>query len=270
LIIKIKYHALDLLAAESVQSIIKLEKPDAVIHLAALSSVGQSWNNPDQFINENVQLTENILKAVSSCENTCAFLFVSSAEVYKASAMPLKEDDELEAKNPYAASKIKCEQFVQTYCTEHNIKYYIARPFNHIGVGQSPNFVLPSFAQQIAHIAQSPTKSGTLSTGNLDVVRDFSAVQDVVAAYWQILQNGQSGSIYNICSSQPTPLRQIISTLEHLAKVELNLSTDPAKIRPNDNLYIVGDCTKLMSDTPWKPQVPLNTVLQQILESYLY
>ena len=156
----------DILDAGSVERVVREESPDMIVNLAAISSVGQSWNMPQTTVSVNVIGALNVLEAARRLEKTPKILFVGSSEEYEASDEPISEKNPLNANNPYGISKAAQERFAEVYRERFGMKVYCVRPFNHTGPGQSDSFVLPSFCKQVAEIEKSG-KPGVIKVGNL-------------------------------------------------------------------------------------------------------
>ena len=208
--------AADLLNAGSVETVIRDIEPDAIINLAAISSVGQSWGMPQTTMQVNVIGALNILEAARKQQTKLKIMFIGSSEEYIVSDKPMSENTPLDANNPYGISKITQERFAALYRGQYGLKVYCVRPFNHTGVGQRDSFVLPSFCKQVAEIEKSG-RSGVIKVGNLAVRRDFSHVKDIVRAYRMILESKDDTQIYNVGSGKAYGLDELLEyiTNEH-------------------------------------------------------
>ncbi len=213
-VVKADLPELDLLNAAQVDALIESHKPDAVVNLAAISSVGASWKKPDLTISVNVNGTLNLLEAVRKHTPQAKTLLIGSAEEY---AMPagetkLKETEPLEASNPYGISKIAQENFAQLYRKKYGMSIVCTRSFNHTGVGQTTTFALPSFVKQVAEIDKSG-KPGKIFVGNLSAWRDFSDVEDVVHVYRMLLENENEFDIYNVGSGIANKIEDLLKNV---------------------------------------------------------
>lgn len=242
-----RYHACNLLDAASVRAIIDTERPDAIVHLAAVSSVGCSWQTPvDTFFN-NVGIFLNVVEAVRSLGLRSRILSVGSSEEYgnvSQDDMPLREAQPLSPGNPYAIARVSQEQFSQIYAKGFGLDVVMTRSFNQFGPGQRPVSFVASMIQQILD-GRSNGERVHISAGDLTIVRDFLDVRDAVAAYILLLERGISGEVYNVCSGTEHRLSDVLETVAKLLSVELEVSLDPARVRPTDSRMIVGDNTKL-------------------------
>lgn len=243
-------------------------RPDAVYHLAALAHVGRSWDEPEEFFRVNAEGTLNVLRAAAECDPPPRVLVVSSAEVYgtlKADQLPVGEEAPLRPYSPYAASKAAAELVALQAHLGHGLPVIRARPFNHLGPGQSPGFVVPSMARRILEARRSG--SAVLRTGNLGARRDVTDVRDVVRAYRLLVERGEPGEAYNVCSGRDVGVDELVRRLLDLAGVALTLEVDPALLRPVDVPVLRGDPSRVRAATGWRPEVPLDDTLRAVLAS---
>ena len=244
--------------------------PDAVYHLAALTHVGQSWEEPLQVLEVNVIGTAAVLAAARRCATDPRVLVTSSAEVYGAvtdpGLLPLDEDSPTAPLTPYAASKLAAEAVVAQAHLGHGQHVITVRPFNHIGPGQTPNFAVPALAQRI--VEADRRGAPTIPVGNLSARRDFTDVRDVVRAYRLLIESGRPGEVYNVCSGRDVSIREIADGLLALAGTTLEFETDPALVRPVEVPVLRGDPARLVEATGWKPEVPLEQTLADVLASW--
>ena len=242
--------------------------PEAVYHLAAMTHVGDSWENPSQVLRVNVLGTAEILAAARALPEA-RVLVVSSAEVYGVvvpEQLPLGEDTPTAPASPYAASKLAAEAVALQAWRGYGQPVLVVRPFNHIGPGQSPNFFVPALAKRIVEARRSGGRS--LRVGTLTTRRDFTDVRDVVAAYRLLIERGEPGAVYNVCSGRDVAMSEVAAQLLKLARVDLKLETDPDLVRPVDVPVLRGDASKLHDVTGWKATTPLATTLADVLASW--
>ena len=241
--------------------------PDAVYHLAALTHVGQSWEEPLQVLEVNIIGTAAVLAAARQCGTDPRVLVTSSAEVYGAvtdpELLPLSEGSPTAPLTPYAASKLAAEAVVAQAYLGHGQHVITVRPFNHIGPGQTPNFAVPALAKRI--VEADRRGSPTIPVGNLSARRDFTDVRDVVRAYRLLIEAGRPGEIYNVCSGRDVSIREIADSLLTLAGTTLAFEIDPSLVRPVEVPVLRGDPTRLVDATGWKPEVPLDQTLADVL-----
>ena len=196
-------------------------------------------------------------------------LVVSSAEVYgivTPAQLPLGEDTPVEPASPYAASKLAAETVALQAWRGYDQPVVIVRPFNHIGPGQSPNFFVPALAKRIVEARRSGARS--MPVGTLTTRRDFTDVRDVVVAYRLLIENGEPGGVYNVCSGRDVAMSEVASQLLELAGADLTLETDPSLVRPVDVPVLRGSAARLQALTGWRPQIPLATTLADVLASW--
>ena len=244
---------INLLERESVDALLEKTKPDYVVNLAAISSVGASWKDPVSTIQVNVVGTLNLLEAIAkNCPNAKTLL-IGSAEEYAQTAevkVPLSESSEREASSPYGISKIAQENFAELYRKKYGMKIVCTRSFNHTGVGQRTSFALPSFVQQIASIEKSG-KPGTIKVGNLSAWRDFSDVRDVVHVYRMLLENKTEHDVYNVGSGIAHKVGDLLDTIVGFASVKIDVEQDPEKMRPVDIPYQCCDNSRIVELGYW-------------------
>lgn len=255
-----EYRQVNLLTEpEAVLKVVVEFQPDYILNLAAVSSVSQSWRNPAACLAGNTGIYANLLEAVRQGCPDARILSVGSSEVYgdqPEGAMPLKETALLKPNNPYGISRVAQESLSRLYQESYGLQIMTTRSFNHIGPGQKEQFVIPSFVSQLVRIAESG-KSGEITTGNIDLVRDFSDVRDVVDAYWRILKQGMSGEVYNVCSGKGIRLRDIICTVAEILEIKVITRTDETRIRPKDSKWIIGDNSRIKQSFGWEPEYTL-------------
>jgi len=240
---------LNILDAESLDKTFAKTEFDYVVNLAAISSVGTSWKDPVMTLEVNVRGTLNILNAVQKYCPKAKVLLVGSAEEYAPKDAPLTEEDRLEASNPYGITKIAQENFAELYRKKYGMKIVCTRSFNHTGIGQNTNFVLPSFVKQVAEIEKNG-KPGKIFVGNLAVSRDFSDVRDVVSTYRNLLENDNEYNVYNVGSGKAYLLSDLLDYIVSLASVPVEICIDPEKFRPVEVPCICADNSRIKNVWP--------------------
>jgi len=241
--------------------------PDGIFHLAALSHVGESWKRPDDYLQVNVLGTHNLLQAARECDPMPRVLIISSSEVYGragGSSDCISEDAPLCPVSPYAASKAAAEMLGIQAWEGWGLPVVRARPFNHIGPGQSPDFVVPALARRI--VQASLHGESVLRTGNLWPKRDFTDVLDVVKAYRLLLELGEAGTAYNVASGRAISIGELAQLLISLAKLDVEVVEDPALVRPVEVPVVCGNVERIFRATGWKPEIPLEDTLTRVLE----
>jgi GDP-4-dehydro-6-deoxy-D-mannose reductase len=257
----------DLRDQASVRSAVALVRPDAVLHLAAQSSVASSFDNPSETFHVNFFGTLHLLEALQTIGFNGVFVYVGSADVYGATdetQLPVNEAQPLRPRSPYAVSKTAAEALCYQWSQTHSFRVVLTRPFNQIGPGQNRQFAVPDFARQIVDIRRG-RRAPILVTGDLDVTRDFTDVRDVVHAYHMLMTRGRNGDIYNICSGRERSLRSIVDALLRIAGVQAEIQVHSDRLRPSEQRRMVGDPQKICDLIGWWPEINLETTLTDIL-----
>lgn len=242
--------------------------PDAVVHLAAMSSVAQSWKDPASCYRLNFLGTRCLLRAVEAVIPEARVLLIGSADQYAATAAqarPLAETTPLRPRSPYARSKAAGE-LLGREAARRGLDVVCVRAFNHTGAGQPDHFVASSFARQVAAIRLGRA-APLMRVGNLDSVRDFLHVDDVLRAYLALLDPGVAAGVYNVASEQSTPIREVLDRLFEIAEIEAAVEVDPERWRDTD--WLVGDASKLRGATGWRPEVELDEILRELFADWL-
>ncbi|MGR4870363.1 GDP-mannose 4,6-dehydratase [Variovorax sp. LARHSF232] len=251
----------DLTDAEALATEVKAARPQAVVHLAAISFVGHT--HEDAFYAVNAVGTTNLLDALAQLETPPRIvLLASSANVYgNTEQSPIVETQPPAPVNHYAMSKLAMELMARTYMDRLSI--VITRPFNYTGPGQDPNFVVPKLA---AHFARGLP---TIALGNLQVEREFNDVHMVCHAYLQLLEHGVAGETYNVCSGQPYRLQEVIDIFSRLSGRSVQVSVNPSLVRPNEVHRLCGSPEKLNALLRSKGVDPVHTNLPALIQRML-
>ncbi len=258
-------HGIDLTDAATVDRFIADRLPEAILHLAAQSSVHQSWRHPQETVAINVIGTLNLWRAAIA-HGVRRFVYASTAEVYSAHPDRLEENGTLAPANPYGLSKLAAETLLRQFHPQTAVSLTILRPFNHIGPYQRANFVVMEMARQLR--AMQHGASRTLLVGNLDAVRDFLDVRDVAEAYCTALESPALTGVYNLCSGRPRSIRSVLDDLIRIAGVDgVTVQQDPARLRPADTPYLVGNPHRWQAATGWHPQIAWDDTLRDVLAS---
>lgn len=261
----------NVLDADHLRRTIAAHRPDWIIHLAAQSHVPTAWADPAGTLRVNAGGTANLLKAMADAGFSGRLLYISSADIYGAvpeARLPVTEDAPVAPRNPYATSKVAGEELCRQWARTRPLDVVIARPFNHTGAGQRPDFALPAFAREVAAIKLGRQAPRVL-VGDLDVTRDFLDVRDVIAAYLALLARGASGQAYNVCSGREVHLGEALAILTRLAGVEARIETDPARLRPSEQRRMCGSHARITEATGWQPSIPLSDTLTQLLDYWM-
>jgi len=260
----------DLEDAAAVESAVAAVRPDSIIHLAGQSSVHESWSNPAATIRTNVIGLLNVFEAVRRRRLEPRVLVVGSAEEYgsvEPDAPPLTEDAPLRPLSPYAVSKVAQGYLALQYALSRDLAVVRTRTFPHTGPGRGEAFAESSFARQIAEV-EAGRRRPVLAVGNLDAVRDFTDVRDVVRAYWSLLERGVPGEVYNVCSGRGRSIGDVLRGLLEIAGAQVDLQVDRERLRPSDLPSLVGDPRKLREATGWEPRIPLERTLRDLLDDW--
>lgn len=250
--------------------LVKKSAPDVVYHLAALSVVGTSESKALSVMNTNTTISYNILEAVKSFAPKARFIAIASANVYGAvedTSKPIDESLPLRPLNPYAVSKVSQEMLATMYCLAYGLDVVIVRPFNHTGIGQTTDFVIPKLAQQFARIEKGEVEP-VIKVGNLDTVRDFTDVRDMVEAYALAAQSGKSGQIYNLGSGTGHTIKEILDILQSLSPAKVEIKVKEELVRTADVPVLICDASKFNKVTGWTAKTSLNQTVSDILNYY--
>lgn len=261
--------ALDLCDAGAVRQLLRRRAPEVVYHLAALSSVGESWERPAETLRENIESAVNVLEALRAEAPDARTVWVSSCEVYGSpTAVPIPEDAPLAPANPYAVSKLAGDQLAAVYADAHGLELVRARPFNHTGPGQQSRFIASSLARQIAEGQLDGEDPIELVTGNPDTRRDFTDVRDVVHAYRLLAStDGLRGEVFNVCSGKSISAAGQVELLASLVEpTRVEHTVDPSRVRAHEVRELRGDPTRLHEATGWEREIPFRQTLAEIVE----
>ena len=242
-------------------------RPDVIYHLAGQASVDLSWGDSSETFAVNAVGTLHVVEAAASLQHQPRVIVVSSGEVYgsvAANECPVAEDRMPAPLNPYGASKVAAEVVALQTWRGRGLPVIVTRPFNHVGPGQSPGFLVSAVAKRVAEAERDQTDE--ITVGNLAAVRDFSNVRDIVRAYRALAVSGVPGRTYNVGSGVGTPVRQVVEYLLSLAKRPMRMCIDPSLARPSDTPVLVADVTLIKRDTAWEPSFGLDDAVTETLE----
>ena len=265
---KIKIYRCDIRNYDSLKNVIEEVKPDEIYHLAAISFVPTSLKEPKLTFDTNLYGTLNLYQAVMDLEMNPMILFIGSADEYgivNENDLPIKEECPVNPRNPYSISKTSADFLSFFYFKNYSLNIIRVRPFNHIGPRQSPEFVCSSFAKQITEIEKG-LREPIIKDGNLETKKDFTDVRDMVRGYWLALDKGEPGKVYNICSERAIQIKGLLNHLLELSSRKIEIMKDPKRMRPSDNPILQGDSLKFRKRSGWKPEMPLDKTLKDILE----
>jgi GDP-4-dehydro-6-deoxy-D-mannose reductase len=255
----------DVTDRRAVARAVAASEPSAVVHLAAISSVGASWADAGETWRVNAVGTVNVLEAVRREAADTRILVTSTGEVYgHAEQVPTLEDAPIAPLSPYAASKaaaeLACEQ-----ARRAGVDVVVSRAFQHEGPGRDERFAIGSWAAQIARAEEAG--GGAVRVGDLSVKRDITDVRDVCHAYALLLDPSVPSETYNVATGRAVELRDVLEKLVGLAKCSIEIETDLERIRPSELQVISGDSSRLQAATGWRPRIPLEQTLADTLEA---
>ncbi|HSQ60543.1 MAG TPA: GDP-mannose 4,6-dehydratase [Acidobacteriota bacterium] len=261
------YRPMDVVDAAAVASAVRDLRPDAIVHLAAQSSGAASLERPAETYRVNAIGSLNLLEAVRAEAPGAMLLLVGSADAYGSgtAGTKIREDAPLRPKNPYALSKAAQDALGELYAGSYGLRVVRTRTFSHTGPGQRPQFALAAFAEQIARV-DAGLQTPEIRVGNLDAVREYADVRDVVAAYRALIERGEPGEAYNVCTGEGHRLRDLLDRLLAIAGVRADVITDPSRTRARDVDHLVGDPAKIRERTGWTPRLPLDRTLNDLYQ----
>lgn len=266
---RLQFIQVDLQDRKAVDALLTKSHPDELYHLAAQSSVPQSFKDPIATFHANIDAQINVLESLKDNKLTqTKVLLVTSGEVYgyiKPEDLPVDEQTPHRPANPYAVSKLTQDYLGLQYHISYNLPIVRVRPFNHVGPRQAPVFVVSDFAKQIAEIEKG-THEPIMRLGNMEAKRDFTDVRDMVRLYPMLLEKGQAGEAYNAGSGTSRSIQEILDMLLSFTDLTVTVESDPAKMRPSDLPEIVADAKRAKELTRWEPEISLEQTLQDVLD----
>lgn len=254
--------SLDVTDRQNLRNVLAEFSPDEIYHLAGLTR--PSGGVMEEFYRVNFHGALNLLESVRQETPNAAVLLVGSAYAYGRVDSPIRETTPLSPVNHYGVSKAAADMLGYSYALE-GLRVVRARPFNHSGPYQSPDFVLPSLVRQFAEI-EAGKREPVIRLGNLEAVRDFSDVRDVVLGYRLALQEGHSGAAYNFGSGAGFSIRELYETVCRETGIEAKLETEEARVRAQDIPYLVADVDKAREELGWETRVSLEQTIQDMFE----
>lgn len=257
--------AVDLLDRDAVGRAIEELRPAVVYHCAGAPHVGRAWSSSASTLKTNALCTHNLLEALRRTRVSATVLIPSSALVYRPSDVPLKEDDPLVPAGPYGVSKL-AQEMLGWRAAADGLDVRIARPFNHIGPRQSPEFAASGFARRIADIERGNGQDREIAVGNLDAHREAIDVRDATRAYKVIVERGRTGRPYNVCSGRTMAIRELLERLLSRARVPITVRVDAGRLRPNDIPLLAGDPSRARDELGWQAEIPLDRTLDDLLD----
>jgi len=269
---KVRFHECDITDAHNMYQVIERIMPDRIFHLAAQSYVPTSWDSPAETFHTNVVGQCNLLEAIKHLRPSGydpVVQIAGSSEEYGRVApgdLPVRETTPLRPLSPYAVSKAAQDYMAYQYWESFKIQVIRTRAFNHEGPRRGEVFVISNFCKQIAGIERDLWKP-VISVGNLEAIRDFSDVRDIVRAYWLATERCKPGDVYNICSGKGYRIAEVLDTLLKLSgNGDIRVERDPQRLRPSDVPVLIGDDSKFRRETNWSPEISFETTLRDSLE----
>ena len=259
----------ELLDRAQVDAQLDEHRPDAILHLAAQSNVPHSFSDPEGTFRVNVFGTLHLFQGIKRSGLAPRIVLASSGDVYgqvPEPEMPITEERIPRPRSPYAVSKLAAEALCCQWHETEGLEVVVARPFNHIGSGQSDSFALPAFARQIAEI-KAGKRPAHIDVGDIDVSRDFTHVADVIEGYLILLEKGKAGEIYNIASGSDCLIRTLLGRLLELAGVNAPLRRDMDRFRPSEQRVVRGGNAKIRG-LGWHPTRSIDEALSDILQDW--
>ena len=258
----------DLRDLASVRGLLETAEPTHVIHLAAQSFVSASWQMPAETLSTNVFSQVNLLEGIRRLKIPPRILVAGSSEEYGLvyeDELPIRETNPLRPLSPYAVSKVAQDLMGYQYFKSHGLPIIRTRAFNHEGPRRGEVFVTSNFAKQVAEI-EAGLREPTIFVGDLKPRRDFSDVRDIVRAYWLLLERGEPGDVYNLCSGRSRSIQQVLDFFLDQSRVkEISVEVDSARLRPSDVMLLEGDASKVRKATGWAVEIPFERTLKDLL-----
>lgn len=265
---KLKLCECDIKDAVAMNTMISEIRPERIFHLAAQSYVPFSWRAPQETLTTNVIGEVNLFEAVRQSRINPLIQIAGSSEEYGMvyrEEIPIKETNPLRPLSPYGVSKVAQDFLGYQYFRSYGLKIIRTRAFNHTGPRRGVVFATSNFAKQIVEIEKGKCKP-VIHVGNLDAVRDFLDVRDVARAYALSLEKGKPGEVYNICSGRGIKIKDMLDKLISLSHVDLETKQDLERLRPSDVELLIGSSEKFQKETGWKPEIPFDKTLQDLLD----
>ncbi|HEY9422183.1 MAG TPA: GDP-mannose 4,6-dehydratase [Thermoanaerobaculia bacterium] len=264
---KIKLVEADLRDYTSMHRALEISRPDVIFHLAAQSFVPSSWNAPNDTIVTNVTGQTNLFEAIRALKLDPVVQIACSSEQYGLvlpHEAPIKETNPLRPLSPYAVSKVAQDYLGYQYFQSYGLKAVRTRGFNHTGPRRGHVFVTSNFCSQVAAI-EAGLQQPVIRVGNLEAIRDFTDVRDMVRAYWLAVTKATPGEVYNIATGKGIHIREMLDLVLSYSKVEVKIEVDPERLRPSDVEILIGDASKFQADTGWEPRIQFEQTVQDLL-----
>ena len=264
---RVHLYAADITNGAGVNAALADIAPDWIFHLAAQAHVPTAWQDPAATLATNILGQLNVILALQEHVPRARLLVVSSSHVYgmvEEEGLPVDESTPFRPADPYAVSKVAQDMLALQYWQSHGLPIVRVRPFNHIGPRQAPDYVVARFAREIAQM-EAGLGAPILKVGNMTAKRDFTDVRDVAQAYWLALEKGTPGAVYTIGSGAAYSIDEMLQILLRLARVDVQVETDPALFRPGDVPVLQSDPRAFQEQTGWRAAISLERTLEDTL-----
>jgi GDP-4-dehydro-6-deoxy-D-mannose reductase len=264
---RVKLLEADLRDYTSMYNALERSRPDFIFHLAAQSFVPSSWSAPNETLTTNIAGQTNLFEAIRSLRIDPVVQIACSSEQYGLvlpDEVPIKETNPLRPLSPYAVSKVAQDYLGYQYFQSYGLKAIRTRGFNHTGPRRGQVFVTSNFCSQVAAI-ELGMQEPVIRVGNIEAIRDFTDVRDMVRAYWLAVNHGTPGEVYNIATGHGIRIREMLDRIIELAHVQVKIEVDPERLRPSDVEILIGDSSKFRADTGWEPRIPFEQTLGDLL-----
>ena len=253
----------------SARDLVERARPDYIVHLAAQSFVGASWQTPAETLMTNAIGQMNLFESIRQLGSAARFLVIGSSEEYglvEPDELPIRETNPLRPLSPYAVSKVTQDLMGFQYFKSYGLDIVRARAFHHTGPRRGDSFSTSTFAKQIVEI-EAGLRAPVVEVGDLKPVRDFSDVRDIVRGYWELLERGTAGEVYNLCSGLDWTIERMLTFLISRSSVSgIEVRTDAARLRPSDVPVLRGSYEKIERAVGWRPRIPLEQTLTDLLD----
>lgn len=267
----LQWRDLDVRSETDVNQIVSSAKADVIFDFATQDSVGYAWKEPIETVDINVAGTINVLNAVRDFSPETRLIIAGSGEEYGRmdfSDIPIREDINPQPNNIYGATKACQTMFAKLYYQAYDMDIIVIRTFYETSVLQDDRYAISSFCRQFAEI-KAGLREAVLKTGNLNNIRDFTDVEDLVRAFYLVAEKGKSGEVYNAARGRATALLDIIGILEALTGIRVEIQADSSRFRPMDAPAVVADVRKIEADCGWKAEIPLEKTIEKMLVHWM-
>ncbi len=264
---KIHLEDADLVDSHSLYTIVNKIKPEYIFHLAAQSFVPTSWASPAATLQVNIIGSANLFEAVRQAGLNSVIQIACSSEEYglvHSDELPITENNPLRPQSPYAVSKVAMDYLGYQYYCSYKMNIIRTRGFNHTGPRRGETFATSNFAKQIALI-EKKKQEPVIYVGNIDASRDWTDVRDMVSGYLLAVQKGKPGEVYNICTGKGVVIKDMLQILLNLSEIKVEIKPDANRMRPSDVPVLVGDNSKFVKQTGWKPKIPFEQTMADLL-----